>query len=148
MAYMVLDVWKKCPWIITHSLTPMICTFPQRLLTHCSLADAWIYLKRTMMNNNFWQWILHIVCVNIGNALVPNGTKPLLYPRFNEVERGYTGSTMSVCPSVRPSVRLSVCGQNRVRTVSSTRLVGSISYLHILSSNLSRCVVCNVCIKI
>ena len=45
------------------------------------------------------------------------------------------------------SVRLSVCGQNCVRSVSSTILVGSISYLHILSSNLRRCVMCNVCFK-
>ena len=36
-------------------------------------------------------------------------------------------------------VRLSVCGQNRVRSVSSTILIGSISYLHIFSSNLRRC---------
>ena len=54
-------------------------------------------------------------------------------PRFNEVERGIL---VSPCPSVR----LSVCGQNRVRSVSSTILIGSISYLHILSSNLRRCV--------
>ena len=40
-------------------------------------------------------------------------------------------------------VRLSVCGQNRVRSVSSTILIGSISYLHILSSNFRRCVACN-----
>ena len=39
-------------------------------------------------------------------------------------------------------VRLSVCGQNRVRSVSSTILARSIPYLHILSSNLRRCVVC------
>ena len=37
-------------------------------------------------------------------------------------------------------VRLSVCGQNRVRSVSSTILAGSISYLHILSTNFMRCV--------
>ena len=63
---------------------------------------------------------------------------------------------LSVCPSVRPSVRLSVCpsvclsvcGQNRVRSVSSTILIGSISYLHILSSNLRRCVACNARFKI
>ena len=47
-------------------------------------------------------------------------------PRFNEVERGYTGFT------------LSVCGQNGVRSVSSTIFIGSISYLHILSSNFRR----------
>ena len=38
------------------------------------------------------------------------------------------------------SVHLSVCGQNRVRCVSSTILAASISYLQILSTNL--CVVC------
>ena len=49
---------------------------------------------------------------------------------------------------VRPSVRLSVCGHNRVRSVSSTILIGSISYLHILSSNFRRCVACNARFKI
>ena len=60
-------------------------------------------------------------------------------PLFNEVERGVYWFHL---------VRLSVCGQNRVRSVSSTILVGSISYLHILSSNFRRCVACNVCSKI
>ena len=31
-----------------------------------------------------------------------------LYPPLNEVERGYTGFTLSVCQSVPPSVRLSI----------------------------------------
>ena len=44
--------------------------------------------------------------------------------------------------------KMSVCGQNRVHSVSSTILVGSMSYLHILSSNFRRCVVCKVCYKI
>ena len=35
--------------------------------------------------------------------------------------------------------RLSVCGQNRVRCVSSTVLTALISYLHILSTNFRRC---------
>ena len=52
-------------------------------------------------------------------------------PTSTKLKGGYTGITLSV----RPSVRLSVCGQNRVRSVSSTILIGSISYLHILSSN-------------
>ena len=46
------------------------------------------------------------------------------------------------------SVRFSVCGQNCVRSVSSTILIGSISYLHILSSNFRRCVACKVYYKI
>ena len=45
-------------------------------------------------------------------------------------------------------VRLSVCGQNRVHSVSSTVLAGSISYLHTLSSNFRRCVACKVVFKI
>ena len=53
-----------------------------------------------------------------------------------KLKGGYTGFT------------LSVCGQNHVRSISSTIHVGSISYLHILSSNLRRCVACNVCFKI
>ena len=53
-------------------------------------------------------------------------------PTSTKLKGGYTGITLSVCPSIR----LSVCGQNRVRSVSSTILIGSISYLHILSSNL------------
>ena len=68
-------------------------------------------------------------------------------PRFNKVERGvywYHLVRLSVCLSVR----LSVCGQNCVRSVSSTILIGSISYLHILSSNFRRCVVCNAHFKI
>ena len=46
------------------------------------------------------------------------------------------------------SVRLSICGQNRVRSVSSTILIGSISYLHILSTNFRRCVACNAHFRI
>ena len=55
-------------------------------------------------------------------------------PASTKLKGGYT--------CFMSSVRLSVCGQNRVRSVSSTILVGSISYLHILSSNFRRCVAC------
>ena len=50
-------------------------------------------------------------------------------PPFNEVER-----------YLFHLVPLSVCGQNSVHSVFSTILAGSISYLHILSSNFRRCV--------
>ena len=61
------------------------------------------------------------------------------------LQRSWKGGILvSPCPSLR----LSVCGPNRVHSVSSTILVGSISYLHILSSNFRRCVTCNVCLKI
>ena len=49
------------------------------------------------------------------------------------------GILVSPCPSVR---------QNRVRSVSSTILVGFISYLHISSSSFRRCVKCNVNVEI
>ena len=69
-------------------------------------------------------------------------SEPMLYyytPGFNEVERGVYWYHL---------VRLSICGQNRVRSASSTILIGSISYLHILSSNFRRCVACNARFKI
>ena len=69
------------------------------------------------------------------------------FPRFNEVERGvywYHLVRLSVCPSIC----LSICGQNRVHSVSSTILIGSISYLQILLSNFRRCVEWNARFKI
>ena len=62
-----------------------------------------------------------------------------LYPCFNEVERDIL---VSPCLSVRPSVHLSVCGQNGVCSVSSTIFARSISYSHILLSDFGRCVKC------
>ena len=59
----------------------------------------------------------------------------IISPASTKLKGGYTGFTLSVCPSVR----LSVCGQNRV--------IGSILCLHILSSNFRRCILCNVCSK-
>ena len=50
----------------------------------------------------------------------------------------------SVCLSICPSVRLA----SRVRYVAPTVLVGSISYLYILSSDFRRCVACNFSCKI
>ena len=50
--------------------------------------------------------------------------------------------------SLRPSVRPSVRPASRVRSVTSTVLVGSISYLYILSSNFRRCVAYKVSSKI
>ena len=50
-----------------------------------------------------------------------------LYPCFNEVERGIYWFHL---------VRLSICGRNRVCSISSIILTRSISYLHILSSKI------------
>ena len=54
----------------------------------------------------------------------------LLYPPNNEVDGGYIGFTPSVCPSLRPSVRLSVCPACRVRSWTFTVLDGFFPYYH------------------
>ena len=59
-------------------------------------------------------------------------------PGFNEVESGVYWFHL-----VRLSLRPSVCGQNRARSVSPI-LAGSIWYLHILSSNIRMFVACEV----
>ena len=79
-------------------------------------------------------WLIVMASQITGNCFV---CPTACYPppsRFNEVERGVYWFHL---------VHLSVCGQNRVRSVSSTILVGSISYLHILSRK-SEGVACNV----
>ena len=53
----------------------------------------------------------------------------------------------SVCPSVRPSTRPSVRPTSHVRFVAPTVLVGSFSYLYMLSSNFRRCVKCKVLLQ-
>ena len=52
-----------------------------------------------------------------------------------KLKEGYTGFSLSVCPSVRHSVCPPVYGRNRVRFVSSIILTGCISVLHILFIN-------------
>ena len=98
--------------------------------------------------NSYASKLLSVYCnALLDSLIVLSSTSGVFYtPRFNEVERGVYWFHL-VRPSVCPSVRLSVCGQNRVCSVSSTILIGSISYLHILSSNFRRCVACNVCLK-
>ena len=54
----------------------------------------------------------------------------------------YTCCWGGILVSLRPSVRPSVCPASCVRSVAPTVLVGSISYLYILSSNFRRCVAC------
>ena len=55
---------------------------------------------------------------------------------------------LSVCLSVGPSVCPSVRPASRVCSVAPRVLVGSTSYLYILSSNFRRCVTCKVSCKI
>ena len=77
------------------------------------------------------------------NPLVPERCRYnfecVIIPPTQRSWRGYTGFTLSI--------RLSVCEQNRVRSVSSIIHARSISYLHILSSLFRRCVSCKVVFK-
>ena len=89
----------------------------------------------TYVASNFCYDFTIVLPVDCAIKSGPRGCGKLTHnytPRFNEVDRGvywYHLGRLSVCPSVH----LSVCGQNRVRSVSSTILIRSISYLHILS---------------
>ena len=67
-----------------------------------------------------------------------------LYSLHNKVVGGYIAFTPSIHPSICPSIRPT----SRVRSVVPTVLVGSISYLYILSSNFRRCDACKVACKI
>ena len=71
---------------------------------------------------------------------------PFLYPPSRKLKGGvywFHVFRPPVRQSVRPFVYPSVCGQNCVHSVSSTILVVSISYLHILSSNFRILWICN-----
>ena len=48
----------------------------------------------------------HFMCLLTKPNLYENVDYDLLYPRPTKLEGGYTGFTLSVCPSVRPSVCL------------------------------------------
>ena len=78
------------------------------------LVNIWIYIAQLTMGPQIGCNILILHCYT---------------PVSTKLKGGYTGFTLSVCLSVRPSVRLSVCGQNHVHSIYSTILVGSIWYL-------------------
>ena len=96
----------------------------------------------------------------LGNLLRPGDTiwvghhytTKFLYSPHNEVvippgtQRSCWGVYWfhSVHPFVRPSIRPA----SRVRSVAPTFLVGSTSYLYILSNNFRRCITCKVTCKI
>ena len=77
--------------------------------------------------------MIHVVVIN--RPLRRYGSN-LLYPSL----KGGVYWFHLVCPSI--------CGQNGVRSVSSTILIWSTSYLHILSRIFRRCVTSKFCFKI
>ena len=91
-----------------------------------SWCNIYIYIK---------QWALFFA-INAGADVNGKSVWILLYPRrFNWFHL--------VRLPVRSSALQSVCRPNHVCFVSSIILTGSISYLHILSSNFRSCVACN-----
>ena len=101
---------------------------------------------------------------------LPRTSRHFIIPLAQRSCRGYIGFTPSVwhtCASalsgwsslsspIQTCIMLWVCSYwetsirpaSRVRSVAPTVLVGSISYLYILSSNFRRCVMCKVSCKI
>ena len=117
--------WKKYFFKVSEKSVNFVKSQWKTRFVEKSVKSRWIWKKTSVRDKNSAE----------------NQYIYLLYPLLQQSWKG--GILVSPCPSVR----LSVCGQNRVRSVSSTILNESISYLHILSSNLRRCVVCNVCLK-
>ena len=122
----ILRIWQEAH-VLTH--------WPLRkcnLQTLCSGLSSWTLLLK------FGRWMPQSTFedqLTLVQAWCPTHYTPC----FNEVERGVYWYHL---------VRLSVCRQNRVRSVSSTILIGSITYFRILSSNFRRCVACNAHFKI
>ena len=82
-------------------------------------------------------------CIQLGNF--PNIQHYHWHNAYNECmiilpAQGSGRGSISFIPSVRPSICLSVRPTSCVHSVASTVLVGSISYLYILSSNFRMCV--------
>ena len=130
-------------------ITPMMRVHPLRLLANqkreSALDMGWIICPHTVLS-------ITVISPIIWTYYTPHTTKLLgggggggggggenhmnvLYPTHNEVVGGGGGGYVGFCPSVRPT--------SRVRSVAPTVLVGSISYLYILSRN-RWCDACNV----
>ena len=101
--------------------------------------------------------IYTIKCIALGKVWRLYGSKTLPKPMviyyttrtMKLLGEGYISFTPSVRPfGVRPSVFPFVRPTSRVRSLAPTVLVGSISYLFILSSSFRRCVACNFSWKV
>ena len=121
---------------ITHSITPS-------LILHSFIHSAMHFF--TDSTTRSWVWKGRAALLGFPVCVYFCFVKFIsLYPLHNEVVGGYIGFTPSVRLSVHPS---RVRPASRVRSVVPTVLVGSISYLYILS-NSRKCVACKVSCKI
>ena len=125
-------LWYLLPWIPgTQSSKVLLC----QMCSPCTTVSGLILMNRLVvryfcLNCNVQRHWSHGFWYDADNVLHEQ-----IFPWDLHF---YTHRSTKFRPSVRPPVRLSVYGQNRVRPVSSTILAGSISYLHILSSNLRK----------
>ena len=106
-------VYVPSQWVMTlqcNIISHWLGTFTKLSLKH-TVATQWP-LKH--VQHLLTQWSIQVMWVLL-----------VIHPASTKLKGGYTGFTLSVCPSVH----LSVCGQNRVHSVSSTIIVRSISYL-------------------
>ena len=71
--------------------------------------------------------IMSLLFLQCADTQCPRRVLPLLYPRPTKLEGGYTGFTLSVRPSVRLSVRPSVCRRHGFRSISQVCFGISIS---------------------
>ena len=108
------------------------------------------YVPRVNIKERFYSVIVihgqkYIILPNTWKSLM-TFTSILLYSPHNKVVAGYIGFTQSVRLSVRPST----CPSQIPRPLCNdyTVLVGSISYLYILSSKFRRCVRCKITCKV
>ena len=100
----------------------------------CSM--LWTKIPPAKYSIELWVWSKYVQ----GNYIM---LTVYYTPRTTKLLGGYIGFT----PSVRPA-SVPVRPASRVCSVASTFLVGSISYLYILSNNFRRCVACKVSCKI
>ena len=129
---------------------------PTSLTNICGLTGRWVNLHQAGTIMSDWLYLQGLTLKQLDTFLQNQILfSNVIHYKCNiytfhstKLKGGYTGFTLSVHLSVRLSALLSLCGQNRVRSVSSTTLAGPISYLHILSSNIRRCVTYKVCLKI
>ena len=106
----------------------------------CTWINAWVNNhKAGDLRCHRAHYDVIVMCISYWDIIVGR----LLYPLLQQSwKRGILISLFSVCLSVRPSVHPSICGWKGFYSVYPTILARSISFLHILTTNFRRCVMC------
>ena len=141
------------PGTIKHQEEDNIWTLFQILFKFCGFIGNYWWTNSLILNDairwhKYWSTLVQaMVCCLIAPShylgLLINhywGLVALLFHYlYPPLQRRWKGGTLvSACPPVSPSIY----GQNRVHSISSTILAGSILFLHILSTNFRKFAVC------